>query len=378
MDNSRYLNLNTSILYRCGQKYYDKKLSGHDINASQILFLILIYEQEGMNMQQLAQKGCFDKGTVTKSISRLEELGYVATQSSPEDKRIRLLFTTDKTKDIIRDIYMIRQQWWELLSRDIDADELHQFELTLSKLSENARQYEQQEEAGIKLFGIQKLTLLDYPQKMASTIFTGGCNFRCPFCQNSDLVFLPENMPELQEEDVLRFLEKRKGILDGVCISGGEPLLNPVLAVFLRKIKALGYAVKLDTNGSSPEKLKQLIEEGLLDYVAMDIKNSVRKYAETAGIRNLDLQGIQDSIAYLKEGHIPYEFRTTIVKEFHSAQDIRDMTDWLEGAAAWYLQNFEDSDRVIQKGLHAWDEETLQQFQKLAKAKVPNTELRGI
>lgn len=329
-------------------------------------------------MQQLAQKGCFDKGTVTKSISRLEELGYVATQSSPEDKRIRLLFTTDKTKDIIRDIYMIRQQWWELLSRDIDADELHQFELTLSKLSENARQYEQQEEAGIKLFGIQKLTLLDYPQKMASTIFTGGCNFRCPFCQNSDLVFLPENMPELQEEDVLRFLEKRKGILDGVCISGGEPLLNPVLAVFLRKIKALGYAVKLDTNGSSPEKLKQLIEEGLLDYVAMDIKNSVRKYAETAGIRNLDLQGIQDSIAYLKEGHIPYEFRTTIVKEFHSAQDIRDMTDWLEGAAAWYLQNFEDSDHVIQRGLHAWDKETMKAYLEIARTKIPNTELRGI
>ncbi|MCR0327568.1 anaerobic ribonucleoside-triphosphate reductase activating protein [[Clostridium] innocuum] len=378
MDNSRYLNLNTSILYRCGQKYYDKKLCGHDINASQILFLILIYEQEGLNMQQLAQKGCFDKGTVTKSISRLEELGYVATQSSPEDKRIRLLFTTDKTKDIIRDIYMIRQQWWELLSRDIDADELHQFELTLSKLSENARQYEQQEEAGIKLFGIQKLTLLDYPQKMASTIFTGGCNFRCPFCQNSDLVFLPENMPELQEEDVLRFLEKRKGILDGVCISGGEPLLNPELAGFLRKIKALGYAVKLDTNGSSPEKLKQLVEEGLLDYVAMDIKNSVRKYAETAGIRNLDLQGIQDSITYLKEGHIPYEFRTTIVKEFHSAQDIRDMTDWLEGAAAWYLQNFEDSDHVIQRGLHAWDKETLKAYLEIARTKIPNTELRGI
>ena len=168
MDNSNYLYLNTSILYRCGQKYYDKKLSGHDINAAQILFLILIYEQEGLNMQQLAQKGCFDKGTITKSISRLEELGYVTTQSSPQDKRIRLLYTTDKTKDIIRDIYMIRQQWWELLSKDIGAQELQQFEATLSRLSENARKYEQQEEAGIKLFGIQKLTLLDYPQKMAS------------------------------------------------------------------------------------------------------------------------------------------------------------------------------------------------------------------
>ncbi|MEE1467016.1 MAG: radical SAM protein, partial [Clostridium sp.] len=168
------------------------------------------------------------------------------------------------------------------------------------------------------------------------------------------------------------------GILDGVCISGGEPLLNPELAGFLRKIKALGYAVKLDTNGSSPEKLKQLVEEGLLDYVAMDIKNSIRKYAETAGIRNLDLQGIQDSITYLKEGHIPYEFRTTIVKEFHSAQDIRDMTDWLEGAAAWYLQNFEDSDHVIQRGLHAWDKETLKAYLEIARTKIPNTELRGI
>ena len=213
---------------------------------------------------------------------------------------------------------------------------------------------------------------------MASTIFTGGCNFRCPFCQNSDLVFLPENMPELQEADVLSFLEKRKGILDGVCISGGEPLLNPELAEFLRKIKAMGYAIKLDTNGSSPDQLKLLVEEGLVNYVAMDIKNAPQKYGETAGIRNLDLSGIQESITYLKEGHIPYEFRTTVVKELHTAQDIQDMAEWLHGAAAWYLQNFEDSDRVIQKGLHAWDEETLQQFQKLAKAKVPNTELRGI
>ena len=378
MDNSNYLYLNTSILYRCGQKYYDKKLSGHDINAAQILFLILIYEQEGLNMQQLAQKGCFDKGTITKSISRLEELGYVATQSSSEDKRIRLLYTTDKTKNIIRDIYMIRQRWWELLSRDIDAEELHQFEKTLSKLSENARLYEQKEEIGIKLFGIQKLTLLDYPQKMASTIFTGGCNFRCPFCQNSDLVFLPENMPELQEDDILRFLEKRKGILDGVCISGGEPLLNPELEVFLRKIKAMGYDVKLDTNGSSPTKLKHLVEEGLIDYVAMDIKNTPVKYAETAGICNLDLSGIEDSIAYLKEEHVPYEFRTTVVREYHTAQDIQDMAEWLKGASAWYLQNFEDSDHVIQEGLHAWDRETLQAFQNIARTKIPNTELRGI
>ena len=191
MDNSNYLYLNTSILYRCGQKYYDKKLSGHDINAAQILFLILIYEQEGLNMQQLAQKGCFDKGTITKSISRLEELGYVTTQSSPQDKRIRLLYTTDKTKDIIRDIYMIRQQWWELLSKDIGAQELQQFEATLSRLSENARKYEQQEEAGIKLFGItprkwrarfsQAAAISDAPS--ARTVTLSFCRKTCRSCR---------------------------------------------------------------------------------------------------------------------------------------------------------------------------------------------------
>lgn len=284
----------------------------------------------------------------------------MTTQSSPQDKRIRLPYTTDKTKDIIRDIYMIRQQWWEFLSKDIGAQELQQSEATLSRLSENARKYEQQEEAGIKLFGIQKLTLPDYPQKMASTIFTGGCNFQCPFCQDDNLVFLPEDTPELQEEDVLNFLEKRKGILDGVYISDGEPLLNPELAGFLKKIKDMGYAVKLGTDGSSPDQLKHPVEEGLVDYVAMDIKNAPQRYSETAGIRNLDLSGIQENITYLKEGHVAYEFHTTIVKKLHTAQDIQDMADWFQGTAVWYLQNFGDSDHIIQKGLYAWDEETLQ------------------
>lgn len=378
MDTNNYLYLNTSILYRCGQKYYDKQLSNSDISSGQLLFLLLIYEQEGINMQQLAQIGCFDKGTITKSIARLEELGYVTSVNAPEDKRIRLLYTTDKTKDIIRDIYMIRQQWWELLTKELDAEELTQFEITLNKLTENARTYEQEEKSSIKLFGIQKLTLLDYPQKMASTIFTGGCNFRCPFCQNSDLVFLPENMPELQEEDILGFLKKRKGILDGVCISGGEPLLNPELDAFLKKIKDLGYNIKLDTNGSNPLRLQQLVEEGLIDYVAMDVKNTPQKYAETAGIRNLDIHHIQQSIQYLKENHVGYEFRTTIVQEFHDENDIREMADWLQGAAAWYLQSFEDSEHVIQKGLHAWDRDTMKQFQDIAKTKVANTQLRGI
>ena len=378
MDKNNSMYLNTSLLYRCGQKYYDKNLINYDINAGHLLFLILIYENEGINMQQLAKLGCFDKGTITKSIRRLEELGYVNSMCSPNDKRIRMLYTTDQAKNIIRDLYIIRQQWWEKLTDGIDNDELKQFEKTFQKLTQRAREYEQLEETKTKFYGIQKVSLLDYPQKVAATIFTGGCNFRCPFCHNRDLVFLPENIPELQEDDILAYLNKRKGILDGICISGGEPLLNPDLDIFLQKVKSIGYPIKLDTNGTNPAKLRELIDKKLIDYVAMDIKNTPSKYAETAGILNLDLSQIQESISYLKENHISYEFRTTIVREFHTQQDIKEIAEWLSGAQAWFLQSYTDSENVIQKGLHAHDKQTLLTFLDTARKKIPNTELRGI
>lgn len=378
MVHSNFLHLYTSILYRCGQKYYDKQLLDYEINGAQLLFLILIYEQEGIHMQQLAQVGCFDKGTITKSIRRLEELGYVTTTASIEDKRIRLLYTTDKTKDIIRDLYFIRQQWWETLTNGIPQNELSSFEKTLRKLCDNAKEQDEQNESKIKIFGFQKLSLLDYPQKIACTIFTGGCNFRCPFCHNSDLVFLPENMPEVDEDELFSYLRKRKGILEGVCISGGEPLLNPELNPFLSKIKSLGYPIKLDTNGSNPTKLKELVELNLIDYVAMDVKNTPQKYAETTGIPNIDIQPILESIQYLKEGNIPYEFRTTIVKEYHTIDDIKEMAVLLSGAENWYLQNFKDGNSVIQKGLHSWDTETLNTYADIAKTNIPHVELRGI
>lgn len=379
MQKDNYLYLNTSILYRCAQKFYDRKLVSYEVNAAQVLFLILIYEEEGINMQQLAQRGCFDKGTITKGIAKLEEQGYVISTPSPNDKRVRLLYTSDKTKNIIRDIYLLRQQWWEYVSSELSSEEISQFENTLAKLSNKAKSYELEEsQPAIKLFGIQKLTLLDYPQKMASTIFTGGCNFRCPFCQNADLVFLPENMAEIKAEDILTFLKKRKGILDGVCISGGEPLLNAHLEDFLMDIKALGYAIKLDTNGSQPQRLRELVEKQLIDYVAMDVKNSKARYGETTGIWDLDLTPIEESIAYLKTNVIPYEFRTTIVSEFHTLKDIEEMSEWLSQANAWYLQKFEDSEHVIQPGLHACSKEEMQAMLEIAVTKVCNTHLRGI
>ena len=378
MDNNNSLYLNTSLLYRCGQKYYDKQLKYHDINAGHLLFLILIYENEGITMQHLAEIGSFDKGTITKSIQHLESLGYVQSICNPNDKRVRLLYTSDKTKSIIHNLYIIRQQWWEKLTEGMNSDEIAQFENTLQKLSQRAKEYAQLEETKTKFYGIQKVSLLDYPQKVAATLFTGGCNFRCPFCHNRDLVFLPENLPELQEEEILAYLRKRKGILDGICISGGEPLLQNDLEVFLRKVKSIGYPIKLDTNGTNPAKLKELVNQKLIDYVAMDIKNTLPKYAETAGIQNLDLSQIQESVSYLKENHIPYEFRTTIVREFHNQQDIYEIAEWLSDAHAWFLQSYIDSDNVIQKGLHAYDKQTLLTFLDIARSKVSNAKLRGI
>ncbi|MEG0528010.1 MAG: anaerobic ribonucleoside-triphosphate reductase activating protein [Longicatena sp.] len=379
MESSNYLFMNISLLYRNGQKYYDKKLAEYGIGSGQLPFLILIYENEGISMQNLALKGCFDKGTITKSVQKLEEQGLVTTVASEEDRRVRCLYTTEKTKEIIPEIYKIRRRWWEKLTSNMDAKEEELFEASLEKLCDTARNFEEEDTTStISLFGLQKLTLLDYPGKMASTIFTGGCNFRCPFCQNSDLVFLPENTAEIAQEDILSFLKKRIGILEGICISGGEPLLSSGLEPFMRKVKALGYKIKLDTNGSNPSALQHLVDEGLVDFVAMDIKNSPKRYAETIGLTTFDITPIQQSIQYLLSNAVDYEFRTTIVKEFHSIEDMKEIVKWLQGADAYYLQNFVDSDHVITPGLHAHDIDTLHTFLEIIKEYIPNTQLRGI
>lgn len=226
--------------------------------------------------------------------------------------------------------------------------------------------------------GLQKLTLLDYPEKVACTIFTGGCNFRCPFCHNASLVTHLEDAERIPEEEVFAFLRKRSGILDGVCITGGEPLLQKDLESFIRSIKALGFSVKLDTNGSFPELLKHLAEEGLVDYVAMDLKNSKQKYASTVGIPGFDLAPIEESVSFLMEGKTPYEFRTTVVREFHQKDDFTEIGKWIQGASAYYLQQFEDSGDLIRPGLHAYDGKVLRQAAGIMEKYVKSVKLRGI
>lgn len=228
----------------------------------------------------------------------------------------------------------------------------------------------------MEIYGLLKLTLLDYPEKLACTVFTGGCNFRCPFCHNGELAEASER-GEISEKDFFAFLEKRRGILDGVCISGGEPLLCGDVAEFAERVHSMGFSVKLDTNGYMPKRLREFVEGGFCDYIAMDIKNSLSKYAPTAGIREADTDRILESIEYIKDCGKEHEFRTTVVREFHTADDIRDITRLIEGENRYFLQPYKASDNVIQKGLHGFSDKELGELLDVAKEYVPSARIRG-
>ena len=227
--------------------------------------------------------------------------------------------------------------------------------------------------------GFNKLTLLDYPGLTACTVFTGGCDMRCPFCHNSSLVLDPRGTDGYTVDEVLTHLKKRKGILDGICVSGGEPLLQPDLEDFLRAIRDIGdYKIKLDTNGSHPERLASIISEGLCDKVAMDIKNSPEKYAQTVGIRNFDFELIRASLSFLMLSGIDYELRTTLVRELHDESSMRGIADFIRGAKAYYLQNFLDSDAVLYGGLHGFERNEIERFVEIVKDSVELVEIRGV
>lgn len=226
--------------------------------------------------------------------------------------------------------------------------------------------------------GFQKLTLLDFPGKVAATVFTGGCNLRCPFCHNATLVTDTANTPLLDLEEILAILQKRRGVLDGVCVTGGEPTLQPDLSVFLKKLRDMGYAVKLDTNGTHPEILRRLIAEGLVDYVAMDIKNRREKYGITVGKIPFDVAPIEESVHLLMSGSTPYEFRTTVVRGIHTAADIDAIAGWIAGAARYYLQGFVDSGSLIGAGFDAFTPAEMHEFLAIAQKHIPNTQLRGV
>lgn len=228
--------------------------------------------------------------------------------------------------------------------------------------------------------GLQKMTLLDFPGKVACTVFIQGCNFRCPFCHNSGLI-AGEGDPGISRQELMAFLQKRQRLLDGVCITGGEPTLYKELPELIKDIKALGFAVKLDTNGFRPDVLRQIAPD--LDYVAMDIKNCPQRYGETVGIPGISLSKIEESMRFLMEGTVDYEFRTTVVKEFHTAENIRAMGQWFQSLSSqkvkkYFLQPYADRDSVLCGGLHSPEKADLQAFLSVISPCVHAAEIRGV
>ena len=224
--------------------------------------------------------------------------------------------------------------------------------------------------------GLQKLTLLDFPGRLAATVFLGGCNFRCPFCHNATLVLSPGKCERISEEEFFEFLASRAGKLSGVCITGGEPTMYKELKDFIRKIKNMSFAVKLDTNGTNPELVGELISEGLVDYVAMDIKNAPDKYSLTVGC-DIDMRKINQTVALLLSGKVDYEFRTTVVRELHEISDFKAISEWIKGAKRYFLQTFEDSGDLIGSGFSAYSESETKAILEQILPSVPNAQIRS-
>ncbi len=233
----------------------------------------------------------------------------------------------------------------------------------------------------MRITGIQKLTLLDFPGRIAATLFTPGCDLRCPFCHNSVLVKDASEL-EYDPQEVLDFLAGRVGRLQGVCITGGEPLMQENLADYIRKLRALELAVKLDTNGTYPDRLKAIYDEGLVDYVAMDLKNGPTSWAKTAGMSGKAAEELYkktlESMELIKNSGVPYEFRTTVVREYHRPEDMEELGRLAEGAPAYYLQCFTDSGDILTEGCSAWDKATMEAYLKIVQKYVPCAQLRGV
>ena len=229
----------------------------------------------------------------------------------------------------------------------------------------------------MKIYGLEKLSLVDYDGKVSATIFTAGCNFRCGFCHNSSLVIDYDNISPLSDEEVFDYLLKRFGILEGVCITGGEPTLQQDLPFFCEKLKKIGYSVKVDTNGTNPDMVKSLVENGLADYFAMDIKNNKEDYANIIGFNKFDTVKIEKTVDFFLSNKVDYEFRTTLINEFHKEENIEKIAKWIKGANKYFLQKFKDSENCIQSHLSPVDNLTVLKFLDILKKYIPNTYLRG-
>lgn len=372
---------NLSILYRLTLKHFDNYFYNEEIGYAQLLFLTQIYEHEGITMNELVRTGSYDKGTVTKSLQKLEQSNYVEVRASTSDKRSRQIFTTEKCRKIITPLFVEKQRWLATLAADLSSEELTRFLKCLAAFAHKAQELHNIEidnDKRLAFYGMQKISLVDYPGKLVSTLLLSGSNFRSPYATTRDYLFLNEMDSLVDEAEVIQYLARRHTLIDGICISGGEPFLYPSLEPFLRRVKELGLLVKIDTNGSFFTPLKNWIEAGLIDFVSLEILNTRTKYPLSAGVTNVDLKAIEKSIDYLLHSDIAYEFVTTLVAGFHETSDIIKIAKRIAGAKSYVLKEFDDRASSVEKDLHALPHEKMQAIKDSVSKYVTNVELRFV
>ena len=361
--NQNDLFMDSSILYRSTQKYFDRKLQQYQLTYAQLPVLIMIYENEGISMQEIATVGVYDKGTITKNVQKLESMGYVQVFSSLKDKRAKELYTTLKAKEIMNYVYEIRREWWKQLNTSLPVEDIDAFSKMFLTITESAKQLMDQTNKDVKFYAQQKVNLNIYPDTIATVLYTGGCNFQCKYCSHKDLVFLKQDRKELSNEDIKQYLEKRKNTIQAVFIRGGEPCMHENLDVFLEYGKSLGYKMAIQTNGSYPKNLISWIEDGLIDYVVLELKQDQNHYSDVIGLKTYDMTSIQTTVDYLLKSNIDVCFEFMITKEYHTESNVREFAKWIQ------------SDKKCRLRTYDVDREKMEKYLDIVKEYVPNSKI---
>lgn len=355
MDQQTDLLMNISVMYRSTQKYYDRNLQDLHLTYAQLPILIMIYENEGISMREISKIGVYDKGTISKSVKHLEQQGFIFVQSSKVDKRNKELYTSDFAKQSMAKVYSIRRDWWQRLIQGVNDAVFKQFLPSYDRMANNAKEYAESISSQLPFFHWQKVSLTHYPHKISTVLYTAGSNFRCPFDQYPELIFIQEGMKELPRNEIIEYLEKRMDVLEAVCIEGGEPLMDPRLFDFVTLIKQMGYSIKVTTNGSFPDQLETLIQKKLIDFVSLDIKNSPGQYAKSIGMAHFDIHPIEKTLDILKKGAIPYQIELYLNQEYHTMASLKSLAKWLSGMKKIILHTNIESLPTLSKQLHNFD-----------------------
>lgn len=338
--------MDLNILARTTQKYYDHQLQGLDLNYGQLPILLMIYEQQGLTLNAIVTQGMYDKGTVTKNVQKLKEQGYITVQESREDRRAKLLYPTDKAKEIISRIYGIRRRWSTQLVQQIPENVRTSFLAQTGSMVNQAVKVSENQDLPIYFFKAEPLNASLWPGHLSYVLHSYGCNLNCPDCPDKRRLILQEDTRLLDPREILADLKSRARLMDSLVLTGGEPLLQSGLAAFLCQVKALGYQVRLETNGTRPEALANLLKENLVDSVSLLIKNHPEKYAASCGRQTIDISLIHHSICLLEEHHIPWQGRLVLNDTYFEPEDLPQLRQALKNIPDLIVENYAGSGKA--------------------------------